>query len=227
MVGIQAVILVGLLFAAFTVYGAQVPEAGVKMETLVDKALNSKGSEYFEAERAYRLASGLPPLSDAVFSNNTDPLSQLILHVLAQWKQPAAQEFDQAVQYLDGLPARIAKTPITSPSPTGIVGYLSLHFGSRVADLLAVHLIKQTNWPQWRVSGVLLYLRGQPGPSDTAALIRFAAEARDKKWVDVAVETIRAANDPDLQMKLRFEETHATRERRPLPPSLRQLMNLQ
>jgi len=53
-------IFVRLLFAACILCEAQVPEAGSKMDTLIDKALNSKGREYFEAERAYRLAGGSP-----------------------------------------------------------------------------------------------------------------------------------------------------------------------
>jgi hypothetical protein len=218
-------IFVRLLFAACILCEAQVPEAGSKMDTLIDKALNSKGREYFEAERAYRLAGGSPALPVAPSANNLDPLSALILHVLGQWRQPEAQEFDQALEYLDKLPARLAETPITSPSPSGIAGYLSMHFGSRVADLMAVHLIKQTDWPRWRVSGILLYLREQPRPSITAALIRFVSETRDKKWIEVALETIRAANDPDLAAKVYAEERHAAKERRTLPPALKELVN--
>jgi hypothetical protein len=218
-------IFVRLLFAACILCEAQVPEAGSKMDTLIDKALNSNGREYFESESAYRLAGGSPALPGAPSANNLDPLSALILHVLGQWRQPEAQEFDQALEYLDRLPARLAETPITSPSPAGIAGYLSMHFGSRVADLMAVHLIKQTDWPRWRVSGILLYLREQPRPSITAALIRFVSETQDKKWIEVALETIRAANDPDLAAKVYAEERHAAKEHRTLPPALKQLVN--
>jgi hypothetical protein len=217
-------IFVRLLFAACILCEAQVPEAGSKMETLVDKALNGRGREYFEAERAYRLAGDLSALPQAPSAANMDPLSTLILQVLRQWKQPEAKEFDQALEYLDTLPSRIAKTPITSPSPSGIAGYLSMHFGWRVADLMAVHLIKQTDWPQWRVSGVLLYLREQARPSITAALIRFASETQDKRWIAVALETIRAAKDPDLPAKVYAEERHAAKESRPLPPALKELV---
>jgi len=212
-----------LLLAVFALCAAQVSEASSPMETLVNKALNSRGREYFETERAYRLSGGLPP-DPELPSPNADPLSTLILHVLRQWKQPEAEEYDRALGYLDTLPAQLAPTPITGPSPSGVAAYLSLHFGSRVADLMAVHLIKQTDWPSWRVSGVLLYLREEARPSITPALIRFASETREQRWGAVALEAIRAANDPDLSVKVYAEELRAAKENRPMPSTLQELM---
>jgi hypothetical protein len=223
MVGIRAMIIVRLFLAALILFGTQVPEAGSKMDVLVDNALYKTGREYFEAERALRLAGSFPPIPK-VSSLNTDPLDALILNVLREWRQPEAEEFDRALEYLDTLPSRLAETPITSPSPSGVAGFLSLHYGWRVADLMGVHLIKQSDWPRWRVSGVLLYLREQARPSTTAALIRFASQSRDEKWTAVALETIRAAKDPDLPAKVYSEERHAEKERRPLPPALKELM---
>jgi hypothetical protein len=191
------------------------------MDTFVAKAVHSRGPEYFEAERMYRLAGTIPPVPSP--STITDPLSTLILHVLRQWKQPQAADFDAALVYLDGLPARLARTPITSPSPSGIAAYLSQHFGARVADLLAVHLIKQTDWPHWRVSGVLLYLREQARPSTTAALIRFVSETSNADWIAVALEAIQAARDPDLAAKIAAEQRSLESEKRPLPNALKEL----
>jgi len=214
--------LLRLFLTALILFGAQVPKDGSTMDKLVDIALYKTGREYFDAERAVRLASPSLLISDS--SRNTDPLSALVLDVLRQWRQSEAEEFDRALEYLDTLPAQIAKTPIVTPSPSGIAGYLSLHYRWRVADLLAVHLIKQTDWPQWRVSGVLLYLREQARPSTTAALIRFTCENHDEKWTAVAIEAIRASQDPDLSAKLYSEQHRAKSEKIPFPETLKVLM---
>jgi hypothetical protein len=58
-----------------------------------------------------------------------------------------------------------------------------------------------------------------------AALIRFASETQHKRWIAVALETIRAAKDPDLPAKVYAEERHAATEHRLLPPALKELVN--
>jgi hypothetical protein len=211
-----------LVLAIFTLLGAPAVAEQNPIETLIHTAVNATGSAYFEAEHALRSATaGTNPAQ--LPSLDADPVADLILEVLQQWRQAEGVEFARALDYLDTLPARLALTPITRPSPSGIASYLSLHFGPRVANLLAVHLIKQTDWPYWRTSGVLLYLRQQTGPSITPALIRFVGQTQDKEWLASVMASIRAANDPALRHRILAEERFATRRGLGMPAALRAL----
>jgi hypothetical protein len=105
----------------------------------------------------------------------------------------------------------------------GIAAYLSKHFKGRVADILAVRLVKGTDWPEWSVLGVLFYLWKQKQASATAALIRFAIETPKEKWRRAAVKAIQAAADPDLQAKLAWERRRLREQEKLLPPALRDL----
>ena len=142
------------------------------MQELFDKAVNSTGQQYLDAEQA--LLSAGAPVTGVLQQNlqNPDPVASLIARVLLDWKQGRGEEFNRANEYLNGLPNRLARTPITAPPPVGVAGYLSQNFGPRVAEFLAVRLLKEGGWPGWRTAGVLLYLRQQAVPSTTAALIR-------------------------------------------------------
>jgi hypothetical protein len=195
-------------------------EAQVNMENLFDKAAGSHGPEYLRLEMELRQQG---PAAEAVLRDNLrrpDPIDRLLAQVLLNWTGAQGADYQAALDYLDYLPARLARTPITSPSPTGIATYLRLHFESRVADLLALRLVKGSDWPRWRVLGVLFYLEERKLPATTEALIRFAEEARDTEWASKAVQVIRAVKDPELRVKIAAERKRAEAAGRAFPLEL-------
>jgi hypothetical protein len=82
---------------------------------------------------------------------------------------------------------------------------LNERFGSRVADFLALRLVKEPNWPRWRVTGILLYLKEQKLPSTVSALLRYITETESDESRVYALETVQAIADPQLQSKLLME----------------------
>jgi hypothetical protein len=190
------------------------------METLFEKASASRGLEYLRQEMELRQQG---QAAEAVLRDSLqrrDPIDRLLAQVLLNWTGAQGADYQAALDYLDYLPARLARTPITSPSPSGIAAYLRLHFESRVADLLALRLVKGSDWPRWRMMGVLFYLEERKLPATTEALIRFAEEARDPEWASKAVQVIRAVEDPELRAKIAAERKRAEAVGRPFPSAL-------
>ena len=206
----------GAAFAGFADRNSR-KEGRRGMQELFDKAVNSTGQQYLDAEQA--LFSAGAPVTGVLQQNlqNPDPVASLIARVLLDWKQGRGEEFNRANEYLNGLPNRLARTPITAPPPVGVAGYLSQNFGPRVAEFLAVRLLKEGGWPGWRTAGVLLYLRQQAVPSTTAALIRFASQTDNSAWRDTAVAAIKEAHDPALPAKLAAERQRAESRHEPVP----------
>jgi hypothetical protein len=200
-------------------------EAGSRMELLFETALNATGSEYLAAENELRREGpGVEPVLRRHLQH-PDPAARLLAQVLLDGRGARAADDQSAWEYLEYLPARLARTPITAPSPTGIADYLQLHYGPRVANLLALHLLKFPNWPRWRVLGVLFYLREQKQASVTAALLRYAAETSNAEGAMEAVRAIQAAADPDLPVKLAAERDRLKTLRKPISPALASLLN--
>jgi hypothetical protein len=148
----------------------------------------------------------------------------LVSRTLLAWIGGKGKQFRAALDYLEYLPKRLERTPIGNPSPTGVAGYLDLHFKAEVVDVLALRLLKEPDWPFWKQYGVLLYLREHPNASLTEPLIRFVSLATDEEIADLTVEAIRATNDKDLQAKLRAEEAWLRSQKKAMPARLSPLV---
>jgi hypothetical protein len=193
------------------------------MDTMFETAVTSTGQAYLEAEKKLRDAgaSAEPVLQKNL--HRTDPIARLVARVILDWLQGSATDFQDALDYLDYLPERIAHTPMGDPSPVGIQGTLSDRFEARLVDLLGLRLVKGTDWPQWRVGGVILYLQEQARPSSTEPLLRFVVETRNDEWRRFALDAARASHDPDLKAKIAAERIRALALKLPFPPSLADL----
>jgi hypothetical protein len=166
--------------------------------------------------------------------NHSDPIARLTAKCLLDWKQAPLIEFEQnsdwkggrkteyqqSLDYLDGLPARFEQSVARQPQATGVAAALDEFFQNHVADLMALRLVKGTDWPRWRALGVIFYLGRQKLPSTTAALIRFATETGDEKLRNAAVDVIKGIPDGELTTKIAAERTRLEKLNARLPPAL-------
>jgi hypothetical protein len=150
-------------------------------------------------------------------------LPRLLAQVVLAWRTPVQADFAAALQYFETVPARLARTPVGKPRPDGVEGYLTKNFGNRLTKLLALRLVKQTDWPAWQVMGVLFYLRKHRDPETTAALVRFALTTAQDEWRDYALDTLRELQDAALARKVAAEIALARAEERAIPPAVRAL----
>jgi hypothetical protein len=207
----------------------QVPEhEGHTVSATFDRTLDASGPDYLRGELDLRQAAPLDPaLSQRLrqVSARGEPIARLLAQVVLDWGGPKRADFDAALEYLDRLPAKLARTAMGKPSPTGTESYLTLHFADRVAELLALRLIKEDAWPPWKARAVIFYVTAHRRPSTTTALIRFAIETPDAESRDLAIAGVRAIGDPTQATQVAAEIARAQRLHGPVPPEVRALAN--
>jgi len=91
------------------------------------------------------------------------------------------------------------------PAPESVAYVLDQRFGSRIADFLALRLVKEPSWPRGRVTGALSYLEQQKLPSTVPALLRFITETENDEARGYVVETIKAIAGPQLRSRVLIE----------------------
>jgi hypothetical protein len=193
-----------------------------------DRTLEAAGPDYLRGELDLRQAAPLDPALNQRMrevSAHGEPIARLLAQVVLDWGGAKRADFDAALAYLDRLPGKLARTAMGKPSPTGTESYLTLHFADRVAELLALRLIKEDAWPPWKTRAVIFYLTAHRLPSTTTALIRFAIETADAESRDLAIAGVRAIGDPTQATQVAAEAARAQRLQRPLPPEVRALAN--
>ena len=191
------------------------------MDSVVAEAGASSGQEYLDLEE--RIRGGGEPSIAALRRHlaDPDPVQQLMARVLLAWME-GRPECPAALEFLDNLAARLAKTPVGNPPPIGVASELADRFGPRAAECLALRLVKDTSWPHWRVMGVIFYLRDQKVPATTSALIRFGATTTNPEWQNGTVDAIKAIKDPEVSRKVDLERQRLAAQRKDLPEPLRQ-----
>lgn len=193
------------------------------MDALFESVVASSGAAYVEADRKLRDSGALAEPTLRKNLHNPDPIARLLARTTLDWLEGSAQDYQAVLDYLEYIPNRLSRTPVGNPPPLLVASYLSLQFGARAVDFLAARLVKGTDWPHWKVVGVIFYLEKQARPSATEALLRFAAETPSTEWRGFAIEAIGAAHDPDIKDKIALERQYQASRGKQLPPALESL----
>ena len=132
------------------------------METVFEKAVMSYGRDYLDAEQTLR--DGGPAALSVLQENlqHIDPVARLMVSCLLRWMEGRAPEFQAALDYLDYIPKKLAQTPVGAPRAVGVANDLSERFGAAAVDIVALRLAKDSDWPRWKVLGVVFYLSVRP-----------------------------------------------------------------
>jgi hypothetical protein len=193
------------------------------MDDVIVKAGASSGQEYLALEERIRAGGQESLVALRRHLADPDPVNQLMASSLLAWMEGRAPECQASLEFLDAFARKLAKTPVGNPPPVAVAAELADRFGPRAAECLAVRLVKETDWPQWRVMGIIFYLRDQRVPATTSALIRFAATTTNPTWQKAAVEAIEEIRDPELSRKLELERQRLALARKDLPEALGRL----
>jgi hypothetical protein len=203
-------------------------DAGEKpMNTTFDLALESSGQPYLNFELDLRREAQVDPSRADVLrkyaASYPDPIARLLAQVVLDWVGPKESDLKAALAYLDYAPVKLKPTAKGFPSPMGVESYLTLHFGDRVAELLALRLVKEAGWRHWKVVAIIFYLKAHKRSSTTSALLRFAIETEVADWRKFALEAIHEIHDPDLAAKLAFETARARKRGHAVPAEVKAL----
>ncbi len=199
------------------------------MTSNLDLALAASGQRYLNLELDLRHEERGEPARSQAFrdaaTSHTDPIGRLLAQVVLDWGGSRTEDYKAALAFLDYIPLRFKRTALGFPRPSGVEWYLTEHFANRVVELLALRLVQDAGWPNWKVVGIISYLETHKKPSTTAALIRFAIETKQDEWRQFALEAIRAFNDPDLQEKVMFEIARARKHGLTVPRTVSELVD--
>jgi hypothetical protein len=195
------------------------------VEDTFERAANTTGAEYLEAERQLRrwVAQGAVDAEQAIkrgAAESRDPITKLLADVLPAARGPAAQDYDTLEQVLVTLPAHTNRTPLGSPPPQTFQSVVTRTFGSRVTKFLALRLVKDPDEPRWLAWGSLLYLQEHEDPAATAAILRFIIITPYAERREAALQAVKEIPDPLLGEKVAEAEAWANLRKLPIPPEL-------
>jgi hypothetical protein len=225
MVGVHPLARAARLAAALVIVAVAASAAAKDgtMEEAFQKAVRETGPAYVEAEQELSRGGATAAVTLRAHLGDPDPLARQIAEVLLERIEGRKPEYTEAMDYIDGLPVKLSLTPVPTPSPTGIAAYLKKHYAERVAPYLALRLVKGTDWPRWKVNGVLFYLRDQRAPATSFPLLRFAVETGNDEWRGTAVEALRDIEDREMRGRIGAERTRLRGQGRALPDAITEM----
>jgi hypothetical protein len=191
-------------------------------EWLFERALATEDEAYLRAETRLRGSAA----ADEVLEPNLgheDPLGRLMARVLLEWAEAEDAGFDAALRYLNHVERSFGPTILGTPPVRGVVENLSATFGGRLAEFLALRLVKVPTAPAWRAQVTLAYLERHPTPAVTDALLRYASMTSAPALQAAVARAVTVAHDPALARKAQAEADRLARTGRTLPPAVAKL----
>jgi hypothetical protein len=153
------------------------------VEDTFERAANTTGAEYLEAERQLRrwVAEGRADAEQVIkrgAAGSRDPITKLLADALLAARGPAGQDYDELEKIFVNLPMHTNRTPLGSPPPAGFKSIITRRYGARATKFLALRLVKDPDEPAWLAWGSFLYLQEHKDPATTAAILRFIIVTR-------------------------------------------------
>ena len=184
-------------------------------ESLFQRALVSRGEAYVMAESELRESPESAPVLRGHLGD-PDPIARLAASVMLESVEARAPDFEEVPRYFAELERYVARTVAGTPPITGVVANLTTRFGGRLTGFLALRLVRQ---PQtgWRALVALAYLDRHKDPATTEAIIRFAAQTRERPLQAIAARVLVGLGDPALAQKINAERDRLAAEGGSLP----------
>jgi hypothetical protein len=194
------------------------------MDELVAEALDTGGRGYLDAEA--RLRAGGAEAAAALQRHLAEGtrLRRLVARVLLSWVGGKAPQFSAALDGIRALGVEARGTPEGRPEPTAVAYHLDSRFGDSVVDVLAVRLVKESEWPSWKTRGVLLYLAAHHPETVAAALARYVVQSRGDEELRQARAILARVVPAERQACLHEEEQRLAQHRETLPPAVKALL---
>lgn len=146
---------------------------------LLQKTLNTYGQDYLDAEKALRAGGETTATALKQFSANSKqpPLTRFIAATIAAWIDGKGANYDTAMQVLAVTAEHAAHTPRGTPSPDTAAAKLELF--DDISDFVALRMLKETDWPEWKVLAAIVYLGYWGTASVLPAIDQFRADLKN------------------------------------------------
>jgi hypothetical protein len=181
---------------------------------LLHQYFNGFGRLHVAAEQRLReIGPGTELISqlEKVGIDETDPVVPLMKSVLSTLQSEQGAELDAAMLHIDQQAERYEGTQIPYPRPDVLASDLDYEHGARAVPYLAVRLMKEPEWPDWKVAAVLQYLAMEKDEKALPALVRFAAENKNPGYQRMIAKTLEAFDASATAKARREEERYKSR----------------
>ena len=183
-----------------------------RTDHLLHQYFHGYGKQHVAAERRLREAGPSEgPALRAAEIDETDPVVPLMKSVLSTLQSEQGDELDAAMSHMDRQAERYEGTQALHPRPDVLASDLDYEHGARAVPYLAVRLMKEPEWPDWKVAAVLQYLAMEKEEKALPALVRFAAENKNPGHQRMIAKTLEAFDASALAKARREEERYRLR----------------
>ena len=181
---------------------------------LLQRYFRSYGKQHVEAERQLRemgLGEELASQMSEAGVDDADPVVPLMKSVLSTLKSQQGEELDAAMSHMDQQAEHYEGTQAQYPRPDVLASDLDYEHGARAVPYLAVRLMKEPDWPNWKIAAVLQYLAMEKDEKALPALARFAAENKNPGHQRMIAKALEAFDARALEKAKREEERYQSK----------------
>lgn len=197
----------------------------MKAQEAFSELLEATGKDFTASETSFLAYGNIAEKFLANVPDQNDPLFNLIRQGYLAWLTTSKQDIDGALAYVETLPKRLERTPVTQPPPTGVAAQLEKDYGVSPAYVFAIRLAKGAPMENWLVWASLFYINNVKLAELNPALIRFIGTTENDDWRAEALNAIKNSQDPDLKQKILAEEAWLKAQNKTLVHELGSLRN--
>jgi len=159
------------------------------MKTLFQQAVDGYGKAYLDTESAI-IAQGETAtkfLAGKLSDSSLPPFTVFIATTLADSIENTGEVLKTANMAITEKVDRAARSPLGNPRPDAIAGVWAA-FGDKLTNIVALHLVKNLQWPHWKSLAAIIYLGYYADASVLPALDQFKADIKGGKRGPVETE---------------------------------------
>lgn len=181
---------------------------------LLHQYFHGYGKQHVAAEQRLREMGPDPEPASRISSaaiDEADPVVPLMRSVLSTLQSGQGEELDAAMSHMDQQAEHYEGTQVPYPRPDVLASDLDYEHGARAVPYLAVRLMKEPDWPDWKVAAVLQYLAMEKEEKALPALARFAAENKNPGHQRMIAKTLEAFDAGAMEKARRDEERYRSK----------------
>jgi hypothetical protein len=181
---------------------------------LLHQYFHGYGKQHVAAERRLREMGPGEELASQMSNagvDEADPVVPLMKSVLSTLQSERGGELDAAMSHMDQQAESYEGTQTQYPRPDVLASDLNYEHGARAVPYLAVRLMKEPDWPAWKVAAVLQYLAMEKDEKALPALARFTAENKNPGYQRMIAKALEAFDARALEKAKREEERYQSK----------------
>lgn len=144
------------------------------LNTLFQQAVTGYDEAFLSAESAITAEGEAAGkfLADKIAEKDLPPFTVFTATALAEGISGKAKLFQDAMKDVANYADFAAKTPLGTPPSDTAAGTI-VAYSTELSDLVALHMVKETQWPYWKTLAAIIYLGYYADASVLPALNQF------------------------------------------------------